>query len=684
MSRWRALMVIGVWALGCSSDDSPGARGGGADAGADAGLAGESIWVGAAELSTLSEASFFDHPWPSDLRRDAAGKVDFAGYPNPRAQPLIRDFLDSLNGTLDGFSPAAAGYVRFSVPLDPGSIPTDPIAALEPDSSVQLIDIDPASPERGARRRISLFLRRDAGVYWPAGTLAFLPTFGFPLRPNTRYAFVVTDAIRAEGGGRIGRASALDAALHETSGVVADAAAELTAAGVDVASVVHLAPFTTNDPTAEARALRDWVRDEYPAPTADAARWAARDAVAGRMDVYEGEYGPSPDFQRGSIPFTSYGDGGELAFDATGKPQLQREFQLRFSLAVPDATLCPMPAAGYPIVLYAHGTGGNYRSMLGADDEAESLAARCIATMGIDQIFHGTRPGGECGEAPPPCNTNVELIFFNVQNPTAARANGPQSAIDVVQQARLFTESGMTVPPSVSRTGSEIRFDGSRVMFFGHSQGGLNGPLFLAIDDAARGAVLSGSGSLISITLLEKTKPVNVAGLVKTLLGVVNLEEQELEDINSFHPAISLAQSIVDTTDPIHYVPWILRAPRPGFVPKSVLMTEGIDPDGSGDNYTPPHAIEVQAVALGLPPQTPLIHPIVELAWSDLAPVTVPAGGLAGNLAGGLASGVLAQWPASEASDGHFVIYDIPRAMDQCSGFLRELADDPRGRVPAP
>jgi predicted esterase len=393
------------------------------------------------------------------------------------------------------------------------------------------------------------------------------------------------------------------------------------------------------------------------------------------MSVYEGRYVPSPDFQEGKIPFVSYGDGGALAFDAAGDPVLQREFDLRFALAVPDEDRCPLPAEGYPLVLYAHGTGGNYRSMLGAKDEAEALAKRCMATMGIDQIFHGTRPGSDS-------KTSVELLFFNTENPVAARANGPQSAIDVVQQARLFTETQIRVPAAVSRSGKDVHFDPTRVAFFGHSQGGLNGPMFLAVDNQSRGGVLSGSGSMISITLLEKTEPVNVAALVKAVF--LGLNAEDAAEVNELHPAIALAQTIVDPTDPIHYVRAVALEPRPGFSAKSVLMTEGVNEDFSGDNYTPPHAIEVQAVALGLPPQEPIIHPIAELAWTGLSPVVIPAGGLSGNLAGGNASGVLAQWEAARASDGHFVIYDIPEAMAQAAGFLRHLMDDPKGRVPAP
>jgi hypothetical protein len=141
---------------------------------------------------------------------------------------------------------------------------------------------------------------------------------------------------------------------------------------------------------------------------------------------------------------------------------------------------------------------------------------------------------------------------------------------------------------------------------------------------------------------------------------------------------------MVDPTDPLNYVRYIATEPRAGFAAKSVMMTEGVNPDGSGDSYSPPHGIEVQAVALGLPPQNPIIHPIEELAWGDLSPITIPAEGLSGNLANGQASGILAQWLASEASDGHYVIYDIPPAMNQATGFVENLLNDPIGRVPAP
>jgi hypothetical protein len=506
-----------------------------------------------------------------------------------------------------------------------------------------------------------------------------MPALGYPLRRSTRYAFVVTDSARARDGGSISRAPALDALLssEEASGALeaarialSNAVDEIEGAGIARDVIVHLTVFTTNDPLRDASRIRDWVRSSYPTPTVDAASVVSA-GPSGSVDVFEGRYGPSPDFQAGSFPFGVYGEGGALSFGTDGVPIVERELTLRFALAVPNATACPEPADGYPIVLYAHGTGGDYRSMLGGAHEAENLGARCIATMGIDQVFHGDRL--EQG--------SPDLLFFNVLNPVAGRANATQSAIDLVQQARLFTETRMTIPASVSGRGADITFDATKLGFVGHSQGGINGPIFLAIDDQARGGMLSGSASMLTITLLEKTAPIDVPALIRTTF--LGLSDDEASELTVFHPALSLAQTIVDPADPIHYVGSIAREPRAGFSAKSLFMTEGVNPDGTGDSYAPPHGIEVQAVAAGLPPELPLIHDIAELSWGDLAPVTIPSDGLSGNLGAGQASGVLAQWRASDAEDGHFVIRDIPAAMQQATAFVRNFMDEPNGRVPA-
>jgi hypothetical protein len=335
-------------------------------------------------------------------------------------------------------------------------------------------------------------------------------------------------------------------------------------------------------------------------------------------------------------------------------------------------------------VLYAHGTGGNYRSIV---DEGNSfgdlMAQHCLASMGINQIFAGTRPG-----APPPSDPNYEseedLLFFNLNNPLAARTNGRQAAVDVVQQARLFTDAHpLVVPAGVSRTGAAIAFDGGKVLFIGHSEGGVNGPRCLAADRQALGGVLSGSGAMITVALLEKTAPQpSVAQAVKVFLGL--LTPDQASELNLFHPALNLAQTIVDPTDPIHYARFLVAQPRPTLAPKSVFQTEGVFPDGSGDTFAPPHGIEIHSVALGLPRELPGVHAVAEAAWGGLADVLLPDGGLRGNLASGQATGVLAQFQPPAGSDGHFVAFDVPQARAQIGGFCESLAAQPPARIPLP
>lgn len=687
LERCRVAALALLWTVGCSTHGPTGGAGSKADrdAGSDTGPAPDAgspkaIYVVPDAPDALAQGAFFDHPWPSDVRRDARGAIRLNGYPNPRSAPLIESYLGTMEGRLDGFSPVAAGYLRFTVALDPASLPATALASLDATSSVQLVDVDPSSPDHGTRRPVELRFVADPGVYWPANTLAFMPAIGAPLRSGVRYALIVTDAVRASDGERVAPSDDLAAVLGAAAArpaidaertALTGALTEIAAAGIAREHVVSLAVFTTTDPTRDARVLADWVTASYPVPAADPAQWTAAEQAAGAYDVYEGRYGPAPDFQRGTPPFLTPSDGGDLAFDASGVPVVQRELDLRFALAVPPASTCPMPAAGYPITLYAHGTGGDYRSALGAGHEAEALGKRCVATLGIDQLDHGERatPGG----------LSPELLFFNLQNPLSSRANGPESSVDFVQLARLVP--GLAVPASVARTGAEIRFDAQKILLFGHSQGGINGPMMLATSPLARGAVFSGCSGPFSMTLLEKTQPIDIGALVRgVLLGLVGDESTE---VDRFHPALSLAQTIIDPSDPIDYAAAIVREPRSGFASKSVLMTEGVMPDGTGDHYAPPHGIEAMAVTMGLPPEDPEVHPVAELAIGGLQPLTVPAGGVSGNLAGGTASGVLSQWLVAAGAEGHFVTFDQPPAMAQAAQFLANLAADPHGRVPA-
>ncbi len=649
------------------------------------------IFIAPQSLAELTDEHYLDHPWPSDVRRDPGGSIHIEGLYNASTSPVVSSYVGTTKGMLDGFSPTAASYFRFDGDIDPTTLPSTPFASQSSESGVQLVDIDPNSPERGSRRLVEWRWRSAPGYYWLPHTLAVAPAHGYPLRPRTRYALVVTRAVKALRGGALEPSDDLlevlgrRALTARTIGVresFNNALYELSRVNVTASDVVQLTVFTTNDPKQDLFRVADQLPTVIAAPTVDPTTWAQREQKFA-YDVYEGTYGPAPNFQAGKLPFANLGDGGDFQFDSFGKPIVQSTFTMRFTLVVPNATQCPPPASGYPIVLYAHGTGGDYRSIVNEGHPVGGmLASQCLASMGVDQIFHGIRPGAPpMTETPAQRESDIQLLFFNLQNPIAARTNGRQSAIDVIQQARLFTDSHTLIPASVSRTGADIAFDASKLLFVGHSQGGVNGPLFLAADNKARGGVLSGTGGMITVALLEKTQPPpSVAGAVRVLL---NLSSHDYDDeLDLFHPVINLAQMIVDATDPINYMPYIIEHPRKGFAPKSIYQTEGIGPDGVGDSYAPPHGIEYASLAMGLPRQIPSVRVIPNAIYTGLFDVTIPPDGLSGNLAGGKASGVLAQFAPVQGSDGHFVLFDVPEARLQASVFCKNLANDPKGRVP--
>ena len=188
--------------------------------------------------------------------------------------------------------------------------------------------------------------------------------------------------------------------------------------------------FTTMDAVSGMFALRDFI-DEYDVP--ELVSMARSSSFPGLYVEYVGTY-LAPNFQSGEPPFLR--EGGFLEYDADGKPVVQRTEELRFSITIPS--LVEEPEKGWPVVMYGHGTGGNYRSYIDSG-AAASLARVGIATIGIDQVHHGTRDTrpDNCAQQSDP-GACVSALFFNFLNPLAGRDNVRQSAADFVSLARML------------------------------------------------------------------------------------------------------------------------------------------------------------------------------------------------------------------------------------------------------
>jgi hypothetical protein len=587
-------------------------------------------------VTTLDDTSdFFGRPWPSDTRlvtgADGKKHLDLTGFYNPGA--AIGAYIAAIGDEpLGGFGTSSAIYFRFDGPLDPTTLPPAPAASIADGATVSVVDVTQGSPTLGKRSPLRIQFSTTAGMYIGANALALLPEPGFPLRERTTYTAVITDGVRAADGGSV----------HRAAGFQPPAVP-----GVDAATIVAATTFTTQDATTIMKDLRDAVYAQAPAPTASAITWTGEKTSV--YDEFEGTY-PSPNFQEGDPPYSRVG--GHIHLGADGKPLVVRTEQLRFALTVPKT---PMPQAGYPVVLYAHGTGGDYRSFI--DDGSAASAAIVkddkgnvianLAMISIDQVLHGPRD---------PTGASPEITFFNFQNIAAARDNPKQGALDDYQLIRMVEGFNVAMAPM---TGQPIKFDKTRIYFKGHSQGGLTGPLYLAYEPKIKGAILSGAGANFILALLGKTAPNDIPKVVAAIVG---------EPVDAFHPLINLLQAYLESSDPGNYGRLYLREPPAGLDPKNIYQSLGLV-----DHFTPVPTIKAFALSMGLTPANPELDPIDDLPLTSQTWLDAP---LQSNLANGAATGVLCEYQVPtnskgiQAYDGHFVVFKHSGAVFQANGFL--------------
>jgi predicted esterase len=501
-----------------------------------------------------------------------------------------------------------------------------------PGASVYLVNLT-----TGERTPIIAHFRADKTNTIGDNRLAVRPYPGFGLDEGATYALVITRRVRDASGAAVEGTSEFEDTLAKKSWYAP--LKEYLAQNPD--DVVSAAVFTTQHATDIGLAIRKGVFGTT-APTASDV--LATTSVP-QYTVFTGNY-TAPNFQTGEPPYAS--DGGEIQVGTDGVAIVQRMEAMRFALTVPPG---PVPASGFPICIYAHGTGGDYESFI-ADGTATRLAAEGIAVISTDQVLHGPRnPGGD-----------PEVAFFNFSNPYAGRDNALQGAADAWSQMRLAL--GMSLDDG---TRHAIHFDSANVFFFGHSQGGLTGPAFIAFQPTLKGAVLSGTGGILYLSLLYKTAPVSFPELIASVTRDNPIDED--------NPTLALAQMWIERADGANYARLMVRHPPASNGPKNIFQTEGFT-----DTYAPNPAIEAFATSLGGDiVRTASTMPVEGLTLRGRTVVDPP---VTDNLAG--VTAVLAQYNQQPGSDGHFVVFDIPAAQKQSAEFLGTLARTGHATVVSP
>lgn len=325
------------------------------------------------------------------------------------------------------------------------------------------------------------------------------------------------------------------------------------------------------------------------------------------------------------------------------------------AMTVPDGE---MPEAGWPVLLYAHGTGGDFLNQV---DQVVPLVNEItlpdgsttgVLTIGWDQVQHFNRRGDT--------ELEPEPLVFNYANPPAARGNFMQGAADVFALVKYVEQ--LEIPAEQSPTGQAIKADPTQIYFMGHSQGGTTGPLALPFEPNVRAAVLSGAGGGLTLGLLGKTSPVNSPEALKLAL--------QDPDVGQMHPAISLVQGYFEPVDPINYAPLLAKYQLEGLTQgMHVFHTFGV-----GDTFTPPGGLKALARAL----YATYLGPIFDDFNGGV--LIKDDGAVSANRRVGeeLYTVVGRQYDPKDAYDGHFVIFRDEQAQADLVQFLSTAIGEER------
>jgi hypothetical protein len=613
-----------------------------------------------------TDGDFYRLPFPNDVRLDG-GKVSLTGHPRPGSALLGFDVVDryiqDIQSTVDGFSAYPTIYFRFSAPVDLNG-------TLKGPGAVRFFDISqPATP---VDLSFGWVATTDRNAYICNNWMGVRPAQGQPLTPGHTYAVVLASTVLdgnhqpitqpTDLAALLGATAPTDPALAAQYAKYAPLRAWMPGQKLTASQILNATVFTVGHPNAIGTGIATAVA-AAPAPTATG--WircgdapspcpqATADRACGTPDPAFDELHAMvtlPIFQQGTEPYLTPTDGGDVAVDTTGAPKLQRSEPVCMAVTVPKGAA--MPAGGWPLLVYAHGTGGSFRSHVG-EGVAKRMAALGIAVLGIDQVEHGTRRGAS-QESP-------DNLVYNFANPLAARGNMLQGAADQMALVRFAT--GFDLAAASSPTKAEIKV--GALAFWGHSQGATEGGIAMPYTGGVTGVVLSGEGASLIDALVTKKSPVDVADVLPAVL--------EDTKVDANHPVLALLQNDLDRVDPLEHALYLVAVTGSAAEQKHVFQ-----PYGQGDTYAPPVTEATFAIAARLQEATAPAGVSPDAIFSG-TPLAVPASGNA-TVQTKPTTAILRQYKSDGSYDGHFVAYKNVTATADVDRFLSQSL---AGKVPA-
>jgi hypothetical protein len=624
-------------------------------------------------------AGFYASPFPSDERLLGDGRPDMTGFPNPDPQALVTKVLTLLTRDTHGFGLTSGIFFSLTGPLHAGALP-DLAGSIRPESRVFLVGIDPMSPDLGQRYPVEVGFREDGGPYGAPHQLALLPLQGIPLRPRAAYAAVVLRSLGDEAGAPLGVSLEMaqlaagkrpDHLSESGFSTYQKALGALRGMGVDPSQIAGLAAFTTGDPTAGMTAVRaDMLSRPPPAPTAPFLPAEVFDEFC----VFRTTIA-MPTYQTGMPPFAD--EGGQWALDAQGKATPQSEEMANFVVTVPRR---PMPAGGYPIVLFSRTGGGGDRPLVDRGVQPATGQPALVPGTGPGLTFARAGFAGASIDGPHGGLRNIthddeQFLMFNVGNPGALRDNVRQSAAELALAAHVLAQVSIDASSCPGTSPGPVTFDAGTMALMGHSMGATISPLTLASEPLFRAAILSGAGGSWIENILYKQEPIPVKGIAEILLGLNHTDYK----LHSLDPMLSLFQWAVEPADPPAYGRGVIAEPAAGS-PRHVLMLQGIV-----DHYILPSIASATSLSFGLDqagdpldsatPEIASFTPLAQLLpFTGRALITYPVRGNVTGAQGSATTAAVVQHRSDGIEDGHEIAFQTPAPKHQYRCFLEGLA----------
>jgi hypothetical protein len=630
-----------------------------------------------------TENRFYDFPFPSDLRVTASGAPDLVGVPHPSSVAFWDDWV-ALAMDRRAFPTLPVAYFRFTAALAP--LDSQAVIAADKTSPILLIDIDPNSPDRGRLLPI-VALTPEIDDYVPEHMLEVAPRPGFVLHENRSYAFVVmTNLLDAKGEKLAPSADLVALREGKTIGGPRGANAQktyaplwetLTTLGIDAGQVASATVFTTGDVATDTYTVSEKVRTAHPI-TIENLKIDPDDGLQHERYCELIATVKYPQFQKGTPPFDQ---DGLFEFDANGAPQKQREETAPITIVIPKQ---PMPAGGYPLMMYFHGSGGvsgavvdrgTWKPDIMDNTKGEGpgfvLAPFNIASVGSALPVNPERlPGAS------------EQEYLNLKNVVAMRDTFRQGVIE--QRLLLDAMLKIKIDPAVLSgcVGPELptgetafHFDANKVVAQGQSMGGMYTNMISAVEPRIRAAVPTGAGGFWTYYVLQTTVIDNAQGL----LGVILNTRTKL---TFMHPALSVLEAGLEPADPFAYIPRVGKRPLSGAPARPIY-----EPVGKDDSYFSTDLYNAVALAYGHQQAGAEVWPEMQkvLALDGLdGMLSYPVKGNRMSADGTAYTGVVVQYEGDGIYDPHAIYSQLDAVKYQYGCFFSTFLSSGNATVPAP